>query len=106
MATEPSLSRNTGLPGNQVFGGIQDLHYEQKLGKDVQFTLDGHAIFDTNDFGIEVDLSKAKLGYVRFGYEGFRSWYDGNGGFFHPMVSSLLRVFPRCISTGATHGSN
>ena len=52
-------------PGDEVFGGIQDLHYEQTIGKDVQLVLDGHAIFDTNDYGIVLQLSKPKLGYIR-----------------------------------------
>ena len=55
-------------PGDEVFGGIQDLHYEQTIGKDVQLVLDGRAIFDTNDYGLHVDISKPKVGYIRFGY--------------------------------------
>lgn len=70
------------LPGDQVYGGIQDLHFEQGLPNDVQLTVDGHAIWDINDYNLRVDLSKAKVGYLRFGYDEFRSWYDGNGGFF------------------------
>jgi len=34
------------IPGDQVFGGISDLHFEQTIGKDVEFKLDGHAIFE------------------------------------------------------------
>ncbi len=29
-----------------------------------------------------LQLSKAKLGYIKAGFTEFRSWYDGNGGFF------------------------
>src|SRR6516165_9523591 len=65
-----------------VYGGIQDLHYEKALGKDVQLLVDGHAIWDNNDYDVKVELSKAKLGYIRAGFTEFRSWYDGNGGFF------------------------
>jgi hypothetical protein len=81
-------------PGDEVFGGIQDLHYEQTIGKDVQLLLDGHAIFDTNDYGVQVELSKPKLGYIRFGYDEFRSWYDGNGGFFRPNGKFFQPPFP------------
>ena len=70
------------IPGDQVYGGIQDLHYEQAIGKDVQLVVDGHALWDFNDYAVRVDLSNPKLGYIRFGYDEFRSWYDGNGGFF------------------------
>src|SRR6266536_5798474 len=70
------------LPGDQPYGGIQDLHLEAPLGKDGLFSVDGHAIWDTNDYDIRVELSKPKLGYIKAGFTEFRSWYDGNGGFF------------------------
>jgi hypothetical protein len=65
-----------------VFGGIQDLHYEQTIGKNTQFTADAHAIFDNHDYDVKMELSQPGLGYIRAGYTEFRSWYDGNGGFF------------------------
>jgi hypothetical protein len=65
-----------------IFGGIQDLHYEQAVGKKGQFSIDGHAIFDNHDYDVKVELSQPGLGYIRGGYTEFRSWYDGNGGFF------------------------
>jgi hypothetical protein len=65
-----------------VFGGIQDLHYEQTVGKNGQFSIDGHAIFDNHDYDVKMELSQPGLGYIRGGYTEFRSWYDGNGGFF------------------------
>jgi hypothetical protein len=70
------------LPADTAYGGIQDLHFEGPLGKDGLFSLDGHAIWDTNDYDITVQLSKPKLGYIKAGFTEFRSWYDGNGGFF------------------------
>jgi hypothetical protein len=60
----------------------------------VQFTLDGHAIFDTNDYGLQVDLTKQKVGYMKFGYDAFRSWYDGNGGYFRPNGQFFDPAFP------------
>src|SRR5262249_21067922 len=53
------------LPGDQVFGGIQDLHYEHAIGSDAQLVLDGHAIFDTNDYKLQLTLSKQELGYIQ-----------------------------------------
>jgi hypothetical protein len=63
-----------------VFGGIQDLHYEATMGKGT-LTIDGHAIFDTSDFDWKIDFTQPGVGYVRGGYTEFRTWYDGNGGF-------------------------
>jgi hypothetical protein len=65
-----------------IFGGIQDLHLEQSVGKKGQLTVDGHAIFDNRDYDVKVDLTYPGIGYIRGGYTEFRSWYDGNGGFF------------------------
>jgi hypothetical protein len=70
------------LPANTAYGGIQGLHFEQTFDKDALFSVDGHAIWDTNDYDIQVQLSKPKLGYIKAGFSEFRSWYDGNGGFF------------------------
>ncbi|HEY3663569.1 MAG TPA: hypothetical protein VGL24_10485 [Chthoniobacterales bacterium] len=65
-----------------LFGGIQDFHYEQKVGKKGQFSLDAHAIFDNHDYDVKLELSQPDLGYIRAGYTEFRTWYDGNGGYF------------------------
>lgn len=70
------------LPGGEVYGGIQDLHYEKSLPNDFQLAVDGHALWDFNDYDVKVELSKAKVGYLRAGFTEFRDWYDGNGGFF------------------------
>jgi hypothetical protein len=77
-----------------VFGGIQDMHYEQTVGKSAQLTVDGHAIWDNNDYDIKVDLSQPNLGYIRGGFTEFRSWYDGNGGFFPHNGQSFPPPFP------------
>ena len=70
------------LPGDQVYGGIQDLHFEGTFDKNGVFSVDGHALWDFNDYDITVQLAKPNLGYIKAGYQEFRSWYDGNGGFF------------------------
>src|SRR5436190_4559289 len=70
------------LPGDQVYGGIQDLHFEGTFDKNGLFSVDCHAVLDFNDYNITVQLSKPNLGYIKAGYTEFRSWYDGNGGFF------------------------
>jgi hypothetical protein len=70
------------LPGDQVYGGIQDLHLEGTVGKNARFRLDGHALWDFNDYDITLQLAQPNLGYIKAGYTEFRSWYDGNAGFF------------------------
>lgn len=82
------------LPGNQFFGGIEDLHYEREIGSDAQLLFDGQARFDTNDYKLRLNVSKQQLGYVEFGFEEFRTWYDGNGGFFPPNGQFFTPFFP------------
>jgi hypothetical protein len=70
------------LPGDQVYGGIESLHFEGTFDKNGVLSVDGHALWDFNDYDITVELAKPNLGYIKAGYTEFRSWYDGNGGFF------------------------
>ena len=77
-----------------VFGGIEDLHYEKTIGKKTQLTIDGHAIFDNDDFDVKLKLDQADLGYIHAGYTEFRSWYDGNGGFFPVNGQFFQPPFP------------
>jgi len=67
---------------DNVFGGIDDLHMEQTVGKSAVLKIDGHAIFGNDDYMAKIDLSQADVGYFRAGYSQYRTWYDGNGGFF------------------------
>jgi hypothetical protein len=70
------------LPADEVYGGITDLHFEHTVGKNGLFSVDGHGIFDAHDYDIQIQLVQPKLGYIKAGFTEFRSWYDGNGGFF------------------------
>ncbi len=70
------------LPGGQVYGGIQDLHFEGTFDKNGVFSVDGHALWDINDYDLTIQLAKPNLGYIKAGYQEFRSWYDGNAAFF------------------------
>lgn len=67
--------------GNDVVGGIQDFHYKRDLGKDVIFQMDGRALFDNEDYKVTLDFDKWDLGYVKFGYEQFRTWSNADGGY-------------------------
>jgi hypothetical protein len=64
------------------FGGIEDFHWEENVGKKGIFQIDGHGIFDNHDYSIRLGISDPDKGYLRAGYTEFRTWYDGSGGFF------------------------
>jgi hypothetical protein len=64
-----------------LFGGVSDLHFEKTMDKGT-LTIDGHALLQTHDYDVTVNFTQTGVGYVRAGYTEFRTWYDGNGGFF------------------------
>lgn len=76
--------RRHQVPANAPFGGIEDLHWEQNLGKRGLFTLDGRALADNHDYLLKLGVQHPDKGYLRAGYREFRTWYDGSGGFFPP----------------------
>ncbi len=67
-----------------AFGGIEDLHVQGEVAKGTTFTLDGRSIFDNHDYDLSLGLSREKLGYLRFSFSEFRTWYNGDGGFYPP----------------------
>lgn len=67
-----------------AFGGIEDFHYQTDIAKGTTLTTDGHAIFDNHDYKLSLGVTKDKLGYARFSYTEYRTWYNGDGGFYPP----------------------
>ncbi len=78
---EGAFKRRRQIPEGS-FGGVEDFHLEQNVGKKGILQLDGRGIFDNHDYSIRVELSDPDKGFLRAGYREFRTWYDGSGGFF------------------------
>jgi len=76
-----AFMQRTGIK-RDAFGGIEDLHFEQDIGKRGLFTLDGRAIGENHEYNVRLGLSLPDTGFVRAGYREFRTWYDSSGGFF------------------------
>ncbi|MEI6322748.1 MAG: hypothetical protein WCP60_06565 [bacterium] len=70
-----------------VYGGIDDMHYEQALGNKTTLKIDGHAIFGDNDYKVILDLTKEDLGFIRAGFTQFNTYYNGNGGYLPPSFN-------------------
>ncbi|MBI3850353.1 MAG: hypothetical protein HY298_08705 [Verrucomicrobia bacterium] len=66
------------------FGGIEDFHYQATVATNTTLSVDGRALFDNDDYKLKLDLTREKLGYLRFSYNEFRTWYNGDGGFDPP----------------------
>ncbi len=80
------------------FGGISDFHYQRNLGKDTTLSADGHALLDQHDYQLKFNVVRPQTGFVRFSYNEFRTWYNGDGGFypptgqFYPLSSDALTL--------------
>ena len=69
-----------------AFGGIEDFRYQKTIDPATftTLTIDGRALFDQNDYKVALDLRRDDVGYVRVSYDEFRTWYNGDGGYFPP----------------------
>jgi hypothetical protein len=67
-----------------AFGGIDDFHFQKDVAKGTTVTTDGRAIFDNDDYKVSLGVTREKLGFARFSYNQYRTWYNGDGGFFPP----------------------
>lgn len=80
-----------------AFGGIDDFHYQRDLDKTTTLTADGHALFDEHDYKLSLGLTREKLGYLRFSYNEFRTWYNGDGGFY-PPTGAFYSLSPNALT--------
>ncbi len=60
------------------------MHLQQDVAKNTTLTMDGHALFDQNDYKLTLGLQREDFGYVRFNATDFRTWYNGAGGYYPP----------------------
>jgi hypothetical protein len=69
---------------NGAFGGIEDFHYGTNFGKNTTLSANGHALFDNRDYKLGLDLEQQNIGFLRLNYDQFRTWENGDGGFYPP----------------------
>jgi hypothetical protein len=67
-----------------AFGGLEDFHYQKDIAKDTTLSLDGRAMFDNHDYKFKLGLEREKVGFLRLSYDEYRTWYNGDGGFYPP----------------------
>lgn len=69
------------LPAKSAFAGLEDLRYHREAG-DTTFSVDGHFLAGERDYGVVARWSRNERVYVDAGYNQFRTFYDGSGGYF------------------------
>lgn len=78
-----------------VTGGIEDMLFNGKMGKDGHLSFEGHAIPGDNDYGADLKMTKSDGGgYIKMNYGNFRKWYDVYGGYYSNFTgsSSITRL--------------
>jgi hypothetical protein len=85
-----SFQERHGLPKG-AYGGVEDFHYEQDLGKKGLFEIDGRGIFDNQDYSLRLNVQHPDYGYLRGGYREFRTWSDSSGGYL-PITDRFFHL--------------
>lgn len=65
-----------------AYGGIEDFHWEQDVGKGGLFRIDGRGIFDDHDYSVKLELSQPDKGFLRAGITQSRTWSESGGGYY------------------------
>src|SRR5688572_12245821 len=86
-----SFKQRHQLP-QDFYGGVDEFHYEQDLGKKGLLEIDGHGIFDNEDYCLKLNVEHPDYGFVRGGYREFRSWYDASG-IYLPVNDAWFDIF-------------
>ncbi len=67
-----------------VNGGLGQLDLVEHPGPDTRLALAGHALAD--DYKLDLSLRKNDLGFIQSGWEQYRKYFDGTGG-YDPLLS-------------------
>jgi hypothetical protein len=93
-----AFQQRVGVPANELNGGVSDFHIERALSEEWLLKVAGHGLLDYNDYGLTLDLTQGERGFLRVGYDQFRTYYNGSGGYLPgadlwlPLADSDLSV--------------
>ncbi|MBW7894859.1 MAG: hypothetical protein H3C27_07055 [Opitutaceae bacterium] len=79
------------------FGGIESLLYKRELDDTTGLVLKGRALAGENDYLFDLTITREDVGYLKFGYKEFRTYYDGMGGYWQP-TGYMARLFDEDLS--------
>ena len=67
-------------------GGLQSLYIEEQLTADRRLTFEARAFPNPEEYELHLQLEQRDLGFVRFGFEQYREYYDDTGGYYHDLT--------------------
>lgn len=65
-----------------AYGGIERFQYEGYIGDYTEFSVEGRALFDNNDYLFGMEFLNEDVGFLKLRYEEYRVYYDGSGLYF------------------------
>lgn len=78
-------------PAKTAFGGLEELRYRRETA-DSSLALDGHFLAGEGDYGLKGHWSKNDRLYIDLGYNQFRTYYDGSGGYY-PVTGAFISLY-------------
>jgi hypothetical protein len=73
-------------------GGIRDFQLHDRTPDGVKLDVEGRALANQDDYRVKANLEKADLGFVHFGYEQYRKYFDDTGGFYAPYATNAVSL--------------
>jgi mono/diheme cytochrome c family protein len=67
-------------------GGLEQFQFFEQPSPDTRISLSGHAFL--NDYQVVLSMNRNDLGYITSGWQQYRKYYDGSGGFFPTPTNS------------------
>lgn len=71
-------------------GGLEEFEMTEKPSPDSTITTSGHVLLD--DYKLSLSVEKVDVGFARFGWSQFRSYYDDRGGFYPLFTQPALSL--------------
>ena len=73
-------------------GGLQEFQVQERSKDGIKLDAEGRVLANQDDYRVKVNLEKQDLGFVHFGYEQFRQYYDDTGGFYAPYGTNAVSL--------------
>jgi hypothetical protein len=75
-----------------VAGGLMDLEFRQRLNDLTTLTIEARALAPQPDTKLELTLKKRDVGFLRFGAEEYRKYFNDAGGYYSAYKPSQTRL--------------
>lgn len=72
--------------------GIEDLRYTREIDDTTSLKLRGKALAGNGDYLLDLVINKDEVGFLKFGFKQFRTYYDGSGGVW-PSTGQSFTIF-------------